>query len=170
MSSPHFASVSGSPGVESERREPAYGPRDQRIAEISPRRVLLAEDDEGARRIMAASLRALDLEVVELKDGGRLLVALAAQFKTEHGPDIALVVTDLRMPVLDGLQVIKGLRAAHWRIPVIVVTAHDSDDVRDNVAMLGAVFLPKPLDLELFERTVDELLSRSLPPSSRHGW
>jgi CheY-like chemotaxis protein len=123
------------------------------------RRVLLAEDDESARRALAKSLRGLELEVVEVVDGGRLLVAIAAHYKGERHPeDVDLVITDVRMPVCSGLDVFRGIRAAHWKTPVIIMTAYETKEVRDVVATLGAVLLHKPLDLDVFESTVMRLL------------
>jgi CheY-like chemotaxis protein len=123
------------------------------------KRVLLAEDDDSARRALAKSLRGLDLDVVEVVDGGRLLVAVASHYKGERHPeDVDLVITDVRMPVCSGLDVFKGIRAAHWKTPVIIMTAYETKEVRDVVATLGAVLLHKPLDLDVFESTVVRLL------------
>jgi CheY-like chemotaxis protein len=160
MDPPVESSRPSSPNLEGARR-------DLRKAE-GRRQVLLAEDDEGTRRIMAASLRGLGLDVTELDDGGRLLVAIASQYKSERALDrLALVVTDLRMPVFDGLDVIKGLRATRARVPVLVVTAHDTPDVREAVFRLGATFLAKPVDLDFFEQAVRDLLTEQPPRSSR---
>jgi two-component system chemotaxis response regulator CheY len=132
---------------------------------LPSKRILLAEDDECARAVMAAVLRSLGAEVIEAVDGGRMLVAVAAHYKEGKSPDdLDLVVTDAQMPVMGGLDVFKGLRTAGWRTPVVVVTGLDTDEVRETVRRFGAVLLPKPLDLDLFEATVRDLLTQ---PSSR---
>jgi CheY-like chemotaxis protein len=121
--------------------------------------VLLADDDACAREVVAEVLRDMDLDVVETDDGGRMLVAIAAQYKAGRKPeDVHLVVTDVVMPVMSGLDVLKGLRAAHWKTPVIVMTAFATDDVREAVASLGGVLLPKPIALDVLQRTVRGLL------------
>lgn len=138
--------------------------------ELQGKRVLLAEDDPSARCALAKSLREMGLDVIEVDDGGRMLVAVTAHYRGSLRPDdLHLVITDVRMPVMSGLDIFKGLRAAHWRTPVIVMTAHETKEVRDTVAMFGATLLLKPLDLDVFEATVRALLSRPRTPSQGPG-
>jgi CheY-like chemotaxis protein len=123
------------------------------------KRVLLADDDPVTREIVAEILRGMGLDVIASDDGGRMLVAIASQYKAGNTPaDVQLVVTDIVMPVMSGLDVLKGLRAAHWKTPVIVMTAYATDEVRETVAALGAVLLVKPVSLDLLESTVRDLL------------
>lgn len=123
------------------------------------RRVLLAEDDDGARTAMTRTLAGMGLDVIETTDGGRMLVAIAAHYKDGRSPEqVDLIVTDVCMPVIGGLELFKGLRAAGWMTPVVVVTGHDAGDLRETVARLDAVLLPKPLDLDAFEHVVRGLL------------
>jgi CheY-like chemotaxis protein len=137
-------------------------------ATATPKRVLLAEDDGVSRRVLARVLREMGHEVIESADGGRLLVAITAYYKGEHRPDeVDLVVTDVNMPICSGVDILKGMRAAHWRTPVVFVTAHDTPLVREAVTTFGAVLLLKPVDLDLFERTIHEVLARPYPRSSR---
>lgn len=133
-------------------------------------RVLLAEDDESSRKLLARALRALGLEVEESSDGGRLLVSVASQYNDDRTPaDVDLIVTDIRMPVCSGLDIFKGVRAAHWTAPVILMTAYDTPEVEAAAEKLGATLLIKPLDLALFEQKVMGLLSRPRPPPSAPG-
>jgi two-component system response regulator HydG len=123
------------------------------------KRVLVADDDPCTREVVAEILRDMGLEVITSDDGGRMLVAIADQYKSGRTPeDVHLVVTDVVMPVMSGLDVLKGLRAAHWKTPVIVMTAFATEDVRDVVGKLGAVLLVKPVTLEVLQSTVRELL------------
>lgn len=134
------------------------------------KRVLLAEDDESGRTIMAIALRAMGLDVVEAEDGGRMLVAVASQYKDGRSTeDIDLVITDIHMPVVGGLDLLKSMRLAGWTTPVMVITGYATSEVRDVALRLGAVILDKPLELDVFERTVRGLLegrrpARSSPP------
>jgi CheY-like chemotaxis protein len=124
------------------------------------RRALLAEDDPSARRVLARFLREMGFEVTEVEDGGRMLVAITSHYRTGRSPDdLDLIVTDVSMPVMSGTDAFKGIRAAHWKTPVIVVTGSDSPEVRDVAERLGATILRKPLDLDVFEATVRELVS-----------
>ena len=72
-----------------------------------------------------------------------------------------------KMPVLSGLEIFKGLRVAHWTLPVIVMTAFETKEVSDTVRRYGAALLIKPLDLHELEELVRRMLLRPRPPSSR---
>lgn len=127
-------------------------------------RVLLAEDDATARTILASVLRDMDLDVVEVDDGGRMLVAVAACYrKGRPREEIDLVVTDVQMPVVSGIDIVKNIRRAGWAAPVIIVTAWITPELEEAVARYGGVLLSKPLDLARFEGTVRELLARRPP-------
>jgi DNA-binding response OmpR family regulator len=127
-------------------------------------RIILAEDDVAPRELLAKVMRALGADVEAAVDGGRFLVAIASQYNVGHAPeDIDLIVTDIRMPVVSGLDVVEGLRAAHWRTPVILMTAHATPAIHEKAAKLGATLLIKPLDLDVFEETVRALFRQPRP-------
>ncbi|HEY8087796.1 MAG TPA: response regulator [Polyangiaceae bacterium] len=128
---------------------------------MGPFCILLAEDDEEMRRVVADALREDGHEVVELSDGGRLLVDIAARLKSGQpaaSPD--LIVSDIRMPVCTGLQIVTALREAHWRTPVILMTAFGDDATRRQAEGLGAVLLDKPFDIDDLRTTVANMLPR----------
>jgi CheY-like chemotaxis protein len=121
-------------------------------------RALLADDDPDMRHAVARVLRGLGLDVIEAEDGGRLLVAVGAHYRGAYDSDIVLIVTDVSMPVLSGLEILEGLRVAHWKQPAVVITAHDNDTVRAEARRLNAVLVPKPIDLDVLEATVLSLI------------
>jgi DNA-binding response OmpR family regulator len=122
-------------------------------------RIILAEDDAAPRELLAKVMRALGADVESSADGGRLLVAVASQYDEGHAPgDIDLIVTDIRMPVMSGLDVIEALRAARWQTPILLMTAYETPEVRARATKLGATLLIKPLDLDVFEATVRGLV------------
>lgn len=123
-----------------------------------PARVVVAEDDEGMLELVAFALRSDGHEVIEVTDGGRLLVRLASQMKTERGLDADLIVSDIRMPVMSGLAMLKALRDAHWTKPVILMTAFADEETRTRAARLGAKLLDKPFSMEGLRAAVDEAL------------
>jgi DNA-binding response OmpR family regulator len=124
--------------------------------------VAVAEDDAEMRRLVAEALRRDGHDVVELADGGRLLVRLGAQYRA-HGPAAALdlVVTDIRMPVVTGLAIVRSLREAHNDVPVVLMTAFGDERTREEARSLGAVLLDKPFKLDELRRTVAGLLARA---------
>ena len=81
----------------------------------------------------------------------------AFQVVCKEDPD--LIITDVRMPVVSGIDVFKGLRAALWKTPVVILTAFDTPEVRDAIVRFGAVLLIKPIDLDELEAVIDDLLT-----------
>jgi CheY-like chemotaxis protein len=129
-----------------------------------PFRVLLAEDDAEMRSVVADALRGDGYEVVELADGGRLLVDIAARLKSGDGVDsLDLIVSDIRMPVCTGLQILAALRDAHWHTPVILMTAFGDDATRRHAESLSAVLFDKPFDMDDLRTAVANLLPRDRP-------
>jgi DNA-binding response OmpR family regulator len=127
-----------------------------------PPRVLVAEDDDEMRRLVVEALRKDGYDVVAVNDGGRLLVALAHGFVDREGADLAdLVVSDVRMPVCTGMQILEQLRAAHWHVPVILMTAFGDAATREHARTLGALLFDKPFDLDDLRTAVASLLRRT---------
>lgn len=115
-----------------------------------PSRVLVAEDDDALRRLVAARLRRVGVEVVEARDGHEALERVATEGGdgSAQGP-IDLVISDVKMPGLGGLQVIAWLRAAGWSTPVILITAFGSAETHEAARRLGArAIFDKPFDLD----------------------
>jgi DNA-binding response OmpR family regulator len=113
-------------------------------------KVLLAEDDPELRAMIAAALRGDGYDVDEVHDGGRLLVRLADAHRTGDDPRAAydVIVSDVRMPVCSGIQILEGLRRAHWPTPVLLMTAFGDPSTRQKVESLGAVLMDKPFDVD----------------------
>jgi two-component system, OmpR family, response regulator MprA len=110
-------------------------------------RVLLAEDDRGVRESLERALRYEGFEVVTAADGRQTLDRARSE-----NPD--LLVLDVMMPELDGLEVSRRLRSGGSRLPILMLTARS--EVSDRVAGLEAGaddYLVKPFAL-------DELLAR----------
>ncbi|MFI9550525.1 response regulator transcription factor [Nonomuraea endophytica] len=117
--------------------------------------VLVVEDNEELRRALSRALRTEGYGVAVASDGVAGLAALA-----EQHPD--LVVLDVMMPEMDGLEVCRRLRAGGDRRPVLMLTALDG--VRDRVAGLDAGaddYLVKPFALEELFARVRALLRRT---------
>jgi len=139
----------------------SHAPRDP----SRPPRIIVAEDDPGM------------LDVVEERDGGRLLVRVAAIYTFGGTVDpIDLIVSDICMPVCSGLDILQGLRDAHWSTPVILMTALRDDDVRRRATNLGASLLEKPVRMADLLAEVKALLSSprnlgkpSLPAEHKQG-
>ena len=127
--------------------------------------MLVAEDDVEMRGIVAEALRADGHEVVELTDGGRLLVDISARLKAGQGDEaIDLIVSDIRMPICTGLQIVAALRDAHWHTPVILMTAFGDQATRRHAETLQAVLFDKPFDIDDLRTAVANMLPRDRAP------
>src|SRR4030095_5936701 len=102
-------------------------------------RILVADDEPGLREFITDSLELDDHTVVPAKDGRE-----AAKILDERGFD--LVLTDLKMPGLDGMGLLRKVRAEQTEVEVIVMTAHGTVDNAVEAMKLGAFeYLQKPI-------------------------
>lgn len=120
-------------------------------------RILLAEDDADMRAMLASTLRADGHEVVEAGDGGRMLVCVGRVYLGESD-SFDLLVSDIRMPVCSGLQILEKLRLAHWHLPAIMMTAFGDDRTRAKAISLGALVIMKPFALDDFRAVVHHMV------------
>jgi two-component system KDP operon response regulator KdpE len=115
------------------------------------RRILVVEDEEAIRGLLRLALEAAGYEVVEAANG---LEGLAIYHQTAIG----LVITDLEMPVMDGVTMIAALRDAQAQIPVIVISGRQEQFHRVQAFGVQHIF-QKPFCLQELLSTVHTLLS-----------
>lgn len=128
---------------------------------LVPTRVLVADDDDEMRALLAQTLRDDGYEVVESDNGARALLALSLDRNGEGPRGVDLVVTDLRMPGATGLEILVGLRALDWPVPVVLITAFLDEEVEAAARRLGvAAVLSKPFSLT----ELREAVHRAAPP------
>jgi DNA-binding response OmpR family regulator len=122
---------------------------DDVAAVLAPTRVLLAEDDNEMRRMLATALRRDGYEVEEARDGCELLARVRSSLlSTDDGAPVELVVSDVRMPGWSGLEVLEKLREEDWAVPVILITAFGDEETRRKAREYGATLvLDKPFDV-----------------------
>ena len=122
-----------------------------------PRRILIVEDNELARRQLQQLLEVdKNLQVTTTNDGERALQEL-----TEH--TYSIVITDLRMPRLDGMQLIKEVQRHSLPVTIIVTTGFGSIDDAVQAIRLGAYdFLTKPIDVENLRLVVQRALKERI--------
>src|SRR5438270_7088849 len=122
------------------------------------RRILIVEDNETAGRQLQKFLQAdAELEIDVTNNGENAIRALSDD-------NYSIVVTDLRMPRMDGMELIKQVQRRGLPVTVIVTTGHGSIDEALQAIRLGAYdFLTKPIDVENLRLVVQRALrERSL--------
>ncbi len=117
------------------------------------RRILVVDDEDKMRRLLEMALLAMGHEVVQAGDGE---VALARFAETPFD----LVLTDLRMPRLDGLGLLRALRERGADVPVVVLTAYGTVESAVDAMKLGAVdYIIRPFEMATVELAVSRALS-----------
>jgi FixJ family two-component response regulator len=102
--------------------------------------VAIVDDEEPVRKALKRLLRASGLDAESYASGQAFLEAAALR-----EPDCVLL--DLHMPRMSGLQVLRALQAARRALPIVVITAHDAPETREQCLAAGAsAFLRKPLE------------------------
>ena len=124
-----------------------------------PARIVIAEDDFEMRRLVADCLRREGYEVHEVADGAELLLRIEDSFFMRRIPvPIDLFITDIRMPVYTGLEIVSGMREAGLEVPVVIMTAFGNPETRQRAEALGAALLDKPFKMEALRALVRQLL------------
>jgi CheY-like chemotaxis protein len=112
-------------------------------------KILVADDDEDIREVIALVLEPYGFCIVGAADGVEVLAALYAH------PDVRLILMDLMMPRLSGAETMKVLRAdaSLGQIPVVILSGENS--VSDMSPAMGAAgYLRKPVDLDSLLSTI----------------
>jgi two-component system response regulator HydG len=113
---------------------------------------ILVVDDDIAHRTMLRIILSWEYEISEADDGS------SAIEKIQHYPP-DLVLMDIRMPKISGLEALDRINTAHAEIPVIMMTAYASDTVAEKALNSGAAcFLKKPLDFDLLRKTIRQTI------------
>ncbi|HKX26266.1 MAG TPA: response regulator [Blastocatellia bacterium] len=113
-------------------------------------RILIAEDFEDNRIALKLMLKLAGFEVLEAADGQQAL----DQVRNER-PD--LVLMDISLPMLDGLEATRSLRAEpeFERLPIIVVSAYDSPESHQEALDAGGTaYISKPIDFEELKQMI----------------
>jgi two-component system response regulator FlrC len=118
--------------------------------------ILLVDDEERYREVLARVLTKAGYEVVEASDG---IEALSLLEKLK----IDLVLSDILMPGLNGYALVARLRAKWPSMPVILTTGFLPQDAAKNMMNGSVDFIPKPIDTE----TLIDMIHCRIPPSSQ---
>src|SRR3954463_8426684 len=124
--------------------------------------ILLVDDEDSVQKLLAYPLERDGFRVLQARDGEEAL----ARFSEEQ---VDLVVLDLMLPKLDGLEVCKRLRAES-EVPIIMLTARDDELDKVIGLELGADdYITKPFSIREFRSRVRALLRRAAVPRPSTG-
>ena len=129
--------------------------------------ILIVDDEPNVRLMLSTALGSVGYEVVEAEDGERALALLE-----NGGTALDLVLLDLQMPRMDGMELLARLRALGSIVPVVILTAHGSIPEAVTAMKLGAIdFLTKPITPDALRRVVAEVIERhsTSPPAVQPG-
>ena len=147
---------------QAEAEEERY-PDEELLKEIKDKRILLVEDNMINREIMCELLSMLGLIVLEAEDGQKALEAFA---ESESGY-YAMILMDIKMPVMDGLEAARRIRALNRpdsrTIPIIALSANAyKEDMVKSIEAGMQAHLAKPIEIEEIKRVLNEYILRGV--------
>lgn len=111
--------------------------------------ILVADDDDDVREVLAEALEGPGRQLLQAKNGVE-----AVRWATSAPVD--LIVLDLLMPEMDGVEAYRRIHAARPELPVVIVTGHAESDLMLKVLEIGPfTVLQKPLDMQKFRKVID---------------
>ncbi len=125
--------------------------------------VLIVDDDTSHRRMLSEALESAGYKACQSNDGETAIKMLASGL-----PDLLLL--DIRMPRLNGMEVLKEVTESFATLPVVMVTAHGDVRTAVEAMKIGARdFLEKPVDIDELRAVVADILDRPVPEPLRDG-
>jgi two-component system response regulator AtoC len=118
-------------------------------------KVLIVDDEENVRKVLSIQLRRMGHEATEAENGKIAWDLLKKE-------PFAAVITDLKMPEVDGLELLGLIRKGYPQIPVIMMTAHGTIDTAVEAMKLGAFdYITKPFNQDEFLKTIERAVLSS---------
>ena len=132
----------------------------------APSRILLAEDADEMRAVLALRLRQQGYQVTECCDGAQLIAALSGylgnESETPEKQRFDLLISDIRMPGVFGLSVVEGGTEYRDFPPTILITAFGDEETHAKAQQFGvAAVIDKPFDMNVLLSKVRDILSRA---------
>jgi two-component system cell cycle sensor histidine kinase/response regulator CckA len=118
-----------------------------------PTTVLLVDDEEILRRLLCRMLLGAGLRVMDAENGKRAL-----EIARDLDGALSIVVTDLHMPVMGGLELARELRSLHPAVPILFITGRDLPERSDSPDGWYGELLRKPFRTEEFLETIARML------------
>ena len=120
------------------------------------KKILIAEDDEVSREIIVDIVESMGLVAIQSSNGALTLKILY------DNPDISLLISDIMMPELDGMMLIKIIRGNNKfaNLPIIIISGVAAINEINHILELGlSVFLDKPLEASELKQHIEDMLN-----------
>jgi CheY-like chemotaxis protein len=123
--------------------------------------ILVVEDNIMTREVLVESLYALNYDVITAVNGLKALEIMKNQ-----GDNIALIISDVVMPEMSGISLLKTMREGGWKTAVILLTGHPlNKELDEALTYPNVAWLPKPVSLEQLADAVSRNLEKKVPHS-----
>src|SRR6188472_2624508 len=129
---------------------------------MQPAKILVADDEQNLRRVLTALLRREGHDVLQAANGVEAI---------EHIGQVDVVITDLRMPGADGMEVLRTASKLHPHVPVIMITAYGSVGQAVEAIKAGAFdYIEKPFEQDsiraIVEKAIKQAAANQIAPRS----
>jgi DNA-binding NtrC family response regulator len=119
---------------------------------MTPKKILVVDDQESMREMLADLIDVMGHEAKTVGGAQEALAALESR-------DVDLVITDLNMPMIDGLELMKRIKTRQPALPVIIITGYGTFHTEKQVLSAGAAgYIPKPCTITRVQETVNAAL------------
>ncbi len=130
---------------------PDEAPKYGKSIDSGQKTILVAEDDDGIREIITEGLKGNNYNIISAKNGVEALFLYKKY-------DISLLITDIRMPEIDGLTMAKMINGTKQEVPIILISGNLMElpkEIKEKLGIIG--LLPKPFDMEELEALIDKV-------------
>ncbi|BCV23055.1 response regulator [Moorella sp. Hama-1] len=118
---------------------------------------MVIDDQPGVRRLIAEALKIAGFTVTAATDGQEALEKITLE-------EPSLVILDMKMPGMNGLDFLQELRRRFVTLPVIVITAYNELELTEQASRYGVSFyLQKPFDIQELYRLVQQFWGQNMP-------
>lgn len=119
----------------------------------------MVDDEESIRSITKQTLEAFNYRAITAEDGASAIAIYA-----QHRDEVALVLTDVMMPVMDGIALANALRRMNSGLPIVAASGHQENLSLDRISVLGiAHVLTKPYSAETLLVAIHQVLQERAP-------
>ena len=120
---------------------------------MGAKRILVVDDQESMREMLSELLRMMGYDARAVDGGDQALQSL-------QDTETDLVITDLNMPGMDGMELMKRIKGLYPRLPVIIITGYGTFNTERQVLSSGADgYIPKPCTINRVQETVNQALA-----------